>query len=69
LRAAAAHRSEAAIGWLLAIAAQARVPVAVEVIEALAPYRHNAKLMQRLKSTLTARGVAALIERLDAVDG
>ena len=50
LRAAAAHRSEAAFDWLLAIVADARVAVALEVVEALAPYKHNTKLMQRLKA-------------------
>ena len=39
LRAAAAHRSEAAFDWLLAIVADARVPVALEVVEALAIYQ------------------------------
>ena len=67
LRAAAAHRSEAAFDWLLEILAEARVSVAVTVIEALAPYKHNAKLMQRLESALTVRGDKALLERLAAL--
>jgi hypothetical protein len=67
LRAAAAHRSEAAFDWLLEIAAEARVPVAMAVIEALAPYKHNARLMQRLTSALTERGDAALLEHLAAL--
>jgi hypothetical protein len=66
LRAAAAHRSEAALDWLLAIVGEARVPTAAAVIEALAPYKHNARLMQRLTSVLTERGDQALLEGLAA---
>jgi hypothetical protein len=64
LRAAAAHRSEAAFDWLLEIVGDARMPVAVAVIEALAPYTHNARLMQRLTTALTERGDESLLERL-----
>ena len=67
LRAAAAHRSEAAFDWLLEIAAEARVPIAMAVIEALAPYKHNARLVQRLTSVLTERGDEALLEHLAAL--
>jgi len=67
LRAAAAHRSEAAFDWLLEIVVDARGPIAAAVIEALAPYKHNAKLMQRLESALTVRGDKALLERLAAL--
>jgi hypothetical protein len=56
IRAAAAHRSEAAFDWLLAIAAQARPPVAGQVVEALALYKHNARLAQRLAAVLEERG-------------
>jgi hypothetical protein len=69
LRAAAAHRSEASFDWLLAIVGEARVPVAKEALEALAPYRHNDKLMQRLKTALTERGDAALLTHLHALAG
>jgi hypothetical protein len=64
--AAAAHRSDAALDWLLALVAEARVPVAVEVIDALALYRHNAKLSQRLAAAVTERGETVLRERLAA---
>jgi hypothetical protein len=67
LRAVAAHRSDAAFDWLLALVAEARVSVVEDVIDALAPYKHNAKLMQRLGAALTERGNAALLERLAAV--
>jgi hypothetical protein len=56
ISAAAAHRSEAAFDWLLALAAEARLPVAEQVIEALAPYRHNARLAQRVAAVLELRG-------------
>jgi hypothetical protein len=67
LRAAAAHRSEAAFEWLLDVAGEARVPIAEAVVDALAPYKHNARLMQRLESVLAERGAAALLEHLAAV--
>jgi hypothetical protein len=63
LRAAAAHRSEAAFDWLLSIAAEARVPVALEVVEALAIYRHNAKLKERLEAAVRDRGDERLAGR------
>jgi hypothetical protein len=67
LRAAAAHRSEAAFEWLLEIVAEARAPIVMSVIEALAPYKHNGRLMQRLTRALTERGDGALLEHLAAV--
>jgi hypothetical protein len=62
LRAAAAHRSEAAFDWLLSIAAEARNKVAVEIVEALAVYKHNSKLARRLETLVAERGDAALQE-------
>jgi hypothetical protein len=56
IRAAAAHRSEAAFDWLLSIAAEARAVVAGWVIEALEAYKNNARLRERLRSVLAARG-------------
>jgi hypothetical protein len=60
IRGAAAHRSEAAFDWLLSIAAEARPPVAEQVIESLALYKHNARLAQRLAAVLEERGDGAL---------
>jgi hypothetical protein len=56
IRAAAAHRSEAAFAWLLSIVAEARALVAARVIEALEPYKNNAQLAERLGAVLAARG-------------
>jgi hypothetical protein len=56
IRAAAAHRSEAAFDWLLSIAADARFVVAERVIESLEPYKNNARLGERLRAVLAARG-------------
>ena len=64
LRAAAAHRSEAAFDWLLSIVGDARIPVALEAVEALAIYRHNAKLKERLMSVVRGRGDEALASRV-----
>jgi hypothetical protein len=63
LRGAAAHRSEAAFTWLLALAADARAAVALKVVEALALYKHNAKLAERLEATLQERGDRTLLAR------
>lgn len=63
LRAAAAHRSEAALAWLLSLAAEARVETALEVIEALALYKHNVTLATRVEAVLAARGDADLVAR------
>lgn len=67
IRAAAAHRSEAALDWLLEIVADARVAIALEVIEALAIYRNNAKLKDRLGAVVRARDDAKLADRLAAL--
>jgi hypothetical protein len=67
LRAAAAHRSEAAADWLLAIVAEARVPVALEIVEALALYRRNVKLAERLEAALAERGDRELLDRFAAL--
>jgi HEAT repeat protein len=68
LRAVAAHRSEAAAAWLLDLVAEVRPPIAVEIVEALALYKNNAKLMQRLRATVTERADASLLERLGALE-
>lgn len=60
LRAAALHRSEAAFDWLLALAAEAGAGVAEDVIDALAIYRGNPRLAQRLQDRLVARGDAGV---------
>ena len=67
LRAAAAHRSDAALDWLLALVAESRVPVARDVIEVLAFYKHQGKLAARLRSVVTARNDRALSEKLAEV--
>ena len=63
LRGAAAHRSDAAADWLLELAGEARVAIALEVLEALALYKHNVRLAQRLEAVLTERGDATLLAR------
>jgi hypothetical protein len=65
IRAAAAHRSEAAFDWLLSIAADARPLVAMRVIEALEPYKNNGRLAARLRAVLAARGDADLERDFD----
>lgn len=63
LRAAVSHRSEAALAWLLQLAREARVETALEVVEALALYRHNATLAARLNAALGERGDATVRAR------
>lgn len=60
IRAAAAHRSEAAFDWLLSIVADARLAVAERVLESLEPYKNNARLTEGLRAVLAARGDRAL---------
>jgi hypothetical protein len=67
LRAAAAHPSEAATDWLLALVAEARVAVALDVLEALSLYRHNTKLKERLAAVIAERHDASLSERFAAL--
>jgi hypothetical protein len=67
LRAAAAHRSEAAADWLLELVAEARIAVALDVLEALSLYRHNAKLAQRLEAAVVERGDRELLDRFAAL--
>jgi hypothetical protein len=65
VRAAAAHRSEAAFDWLLSIAADSRPVVAARVIESLEPYKNNARLGERLRSVLADRGDPELRQDFD----
>jgi hypothetical protein len=65
VRAAAAHRSEAAFDWLLSIAAEARPIVVEQVIESLEPYKNNARLTERLRAVLGARGDRELEQSFD----
>jgi hypothetical protein len=67
LRAAAAHRSDAALDWLLSIVTESRAPVALDAVEALAVYKRNAKLAQRLEAVLTERGESDLLDRFTAL--
>jgi hypothetical protein len=63
IRALAAHRSDAALDRLLEIAKHERVPLATEVVAALAVYRHNAKLAARLESAVRERADPRLESR------
>jgi hypothetical protein len=65
VRAVAAHRSDAALDWLLALAAEARTAVAAEIVDALALYKHNAKLARRLAAVLDERADTALIDAFE----
>ncbi len=62
LRAAAAHRSEAAFDWLLAILGEGRLAVALDVVDVLAIYRHNVKLEERVAAAVAERGDPQLLE-------
>ncbi len=66
LRAAAAHRSEAASEWLLELVADERAAVALEIVDALTLYKRTPKLMQRLRDVLAERGDQSLLERFAA---
>jgi len=66
IRAAAAHRSQPAFDWLLSIAADSRPAVAAKVIESLEPHKNNARLGERLRAVLAARGDLELLQDFDA---
>lgn len=55
IRAAALHRSEAALDWLTAIIAREARAYADVAVEALSVYDRNTKLMDRVQSALAAR--------------
>ena len=61
LRAAAMLRTEAAFDWLIALIAERDFATATDILEALALYKHNAKLAARLKAALAERGDRALL--------
>jgi hypothetical protein len=64
LRAVAAHRSEAAYDWLLAMVGEGRLALAHEVVDVLATYRHNAKLRERVEAVVNERGDPQLFQHL-----
>lgn len=55
VRAAALHRTDAAFDWLLNIIAEDDASLAEAVLEALAIYKQNAQLENRIKLTLAGR--------------
>jgi hypothetical protein len=55
LRAIALHRSDAAFDLLFSIVAEGSASSAEAALEAVATYRHNTKLTERVRATLTAR--------------
>jgi len=60
LRAAALHRSEAALDWLVELAASADRVSAEAAIAELAAYRNNSRVRVRLDAALSGRGDAHL---------
>ena len=54
--------SEAAYDWLLAMLGEGRLAVAHDVVAALATYRHNAKLRERVEAAVNERGDPQLLE-------
>jgi hypothetical protein len=63
IRAAAMLRTEPAFDWLIALVAERDFATATDILEALALYKHNAKLAARLKAALAARGDRALLAK------
>ncbi len=56
LRAAVLHRGDAALDWLVSVAADGDSKSAEQVILELAAYRHNTRLRGRLQEALAERG-------------
>jgi HEAT repeat protein len=63
LRAAAAHKSEAALDWVLSVVADARTKAATEILESLAIFRHDKRLAERLGALVRERAEPELQER------
>ena len=63
VRAAALHRSDAAFDWLLSMVAEADSALVEDVLEALAVYRRNATLTERIRFALEARNEQRLKDR------
>lgn len=67
VEAAGLHRSDAAIDWLLGIAAGAPLALAATALESLAIYRHQPQLTERVREVLARRGeqqLQAVFQRL-----
>jgi HEAT repeat protein len=61
VRAAAAHRSPAAHDWLMKIVDEADVRTVARVVDALVAFRHDSKLLGRLKDVLERRADSSLL--------
>jgi HEAT repeat protein len=60
VRSAAIHRSDEAFEWLLSLVTDVDAAVAADIVDALAIYRHNESLAERLSARLVERGDSAL---------
>jgi hypothetical protein len=69
LRAAALARSDAALAWLLGLAADADAGTARQVVEVLAVNRHQRRVADALRTRLATRGDAALLAAFRAEFG
>lgn len=67
IRAAALHRSDAALDWLVSLVAEGNADQAGDVLEALATFKRNPGLTERLEAALTERGDRQLTERFTAL--
>jgi HEAT repeat protein len=65
VRAAALHRSDAAFDWLLSMVGQADPALVGEVLEALAVYKRNTTLTERILRALAERNDQRLQDRFD----
>jgi hypothetical protein len=63
IRAAALHRSDAAFDWLISLIGAGDARTAASVVEALAVYRHNKTLAERLRDVLDERADVKLSEQ------
>jgi HEAT repeat protein len=64
IRAAAAHRSDAAFDWLTSLLETAHPRTAEDVLDALAIFRQSSKLLERIAAALERRGDRQLQEKL-----
>jgi HEAT repeat protein len=67
LRAIALHRSDAAFDLLLTLVADGSSSSAEAALEALGTYKHNARLGERIRATVTARNDRRVTESFERV--
>jgi hypothetical protein len=67
IRGIALHRHERALEWLLEQIVEGSLPTAAAIVEALAEFRRNERVRQRLKKSVGQRGETELVKVFERV--